>query len=261
MLAHPQMLLAVRLGLMLMGMPQSLTSVKKFIATDPREIPAYALSEAAHYLSMPKATLRTWVVGRGYPSKSGRKWFHKLIHLPASGSDLLSFFNLCEAQVLRAFRTQHGVELEAIRRALRYVQRQFHWQRPLIEADFRTDGVSLFFERLGNTIDASAGGQMTLRTVMETHLNRLEWNEQGVVARLYPFTRANATNDAPRSVVIDPLFSFGRPILRGSHIALALIVERYKAGDSIEDLANDYGCSRLEIEEGIRCELGFQTAA
>jgi len=69
--------------------------------------------------------------------------------------------------------------------------------------------------------------------------------------RLFPFTATDP--DAPKMVVIDPRISFGHPSRNWythSHLA-----ERYKAGESIDDLANDYDCSRFQIEEGIRCEL------
>lgn len=31
---------------------------------DPRELPAYSISEAAHYLSVPAATVRYWATGQ-----------------------------------------------------------------------------------------------------------------------------------------------------------------------------------------------------
>jgi len=34
---------------------------------DPRESPVYSIPEAAHYLRIPPAMLRAWVVGRYYP--------------------------------------------------------------------------------------------------------------------------------------------------------------------------------------------------
>jgi uncharacterized protein (DUF433 family) len=43
--------------------------------------------------------------------------------------------------------------------------------------------------------------------------------------------------------------------LTSSGIATAVIAERYKAGESVDELADDYGRKRLEIEEAIRCEL------
>jgi uncharacterized protein (DUF433 family) len=60
--------------------------------------------------------------------------------------------------------------------------------------------------------------------------------------------------------VIDPRISFGRPVLAGTGIPTAVIAERYKAGESMDDLADDYGCQRFEIEEAVRCELALEAA-
>jgi len=225
---------------------------------DPRDVPAYSIPEAAHYLCMPTATLRAWVLGTSYTQKGARKLFRNVIELPNADSHLLSFFNLAEAHVLRAFRTTHTLMLPNIRRALKYVSEQFGWKRPLIQQEFKTDGVHLFVERLGQTVDASAMGQLVLDD-FRIHLERIEW-EDHIAARLYPFTRISPAN-APKSVLIDPRFSFGRPILQESRVATAVIAERYKAGESIEALADDYGCTTLEIQEGVRCELRLSAAA
>ena len=82
---------------------------------------------------------------------------------------------------------------------------------------------------------------------------------QGLAIRLYPFTRKRHP-DEPKLVVIDPYVSFGRPTLTGSGIATAVIAPRYKAGESVDELADDYGRERLEIEEAIRCELHTEAA-
>jgi uncharacterized protein (DUF433 family) len=89
--------------------------------------------------------------------------------------------------------------------------------------------------------------------VVEAYLHRVERDERGIVARLYPFSRP--TLDAPRIVVIDPWRGFGRPILRESGIATVSVAERFQAGESVEDLAADYGCSNAEISEALRFEL------
>jgi uncharacterized protein (DUF433 family) len=170
----------------------------------------------------------------------------------------LSFFNLVETHALRSLRVIHGIDLPKIRMALDYVKKKLGWPRPLIHEGFKTDGIGLFVDHLGRLIEVSAGGQIVMREVM-THLERIEW-ENRIAARLYPFTRLN-TENAPKSVFIDPRFSFGRPILKESHISTAVIAERYKAGDSIDELAEDYGCTRLEIEEAVRCELPLPAAA
>lgn len=226
---------------------------------DLRDIPAYSIADAAHYLLIPATTIRAWVAGRPYRTNEGHRRFEPVIALPERNTLLLSFYNLAEAHVLRALRAKYGIKLRDIRLALEYVEQKLGTKRPLLAQNFKTDGVSLFVERFGHLVDATAHGQIVMREVMEAHLERLEW-ENKVVARLYPFTRSDY-RAAPRSVFIDPRFSFGRPILRDSRIATAVIAQRYKAGDSIDDLATDYGCDRSEIEEAVRCELRLPTAA
>lgn len=227
---------------------------------DPRELPAYTIADASHFLSIPAATIRAWVKGQEYALSGDRKRrFRRVIELPQRNSNLLSFYNLAEAHVLRFLRDYHGISLPAVRAALDYVRNEFGWKRPLIQQQFRTDGAALFVERLGKLVEASAGGQQVMRKVLEDHLDRIEW-EHSLAARLYPFTRQSVA-DAPRTVMIDPRFAFGRPVLISSRVATAVVADRYKAGESIDSLASDYGCPRLEIEEGIRCELRLQSAA
>src|SRR5882762_7252676 len=101
-------------------------------ADDLRLLPAYKVAEAAHYLRMPKETLRSWVVGRLYPVTGQLKRSRPLIHLSDPKREYLSFINLVEAHVLAAIRRRHGVKLPKVRNALDYVRRQFHIERPLI---------------------------------------------------------------------------------------------------------------------------------
>jgi uncharacterized protein (DUF433 family) len=243
------------------GMTQATTDLRKsWQSDDPRDIPAYSVADASHYLNIPAATMRSWVKGQEYSVAGGRKRrFRHVIEPPQGQASLLSFYNLAEAHVLRFLREYHRIPLRTVRAALDYVQKEFGSDRPLIQQEFRTDGVALFVERLGKLVEVSAGGQQVMRKVLEEHLDRIEW-EDALASRLYPFTRQNAAN-APKTVMIDPRFAFGRTVLVASRVATAVVADRYKAGESIDSLAKDYGCPRLEIEEGIRCELRIQVAA
>ncbi|MDQ3199925.1 MAG: DUF433 domain-containing protein [Verrucomicrobiota bacterium] len=40
-----------------------------------------------------------------------------------------------------------------------------------------------------------------------------------------------------------------------------MVAERFKAGESADELAQDYGCEREKIEEAIRCGLTLAEAA
>ena len=73
--------------------------------------------------------------------------------------------------------------------------------------------------------------------------------------RLYPFTRlASTTAEAPRLIVIDPRRAFGRPVIFGTRIPTGEVFERFKAGDSPDQLTQEYGRSPEEIFEAIRYE-------
>ncbi len=226
---------------------------------DVRELPAYALAEASHYLRIPLATLRSWVVGRWYPTEVGRKFFKPVIALPDKDQLLLSFVNLVEAHVLDAIRREHHIPLPKVRIAVGYLKRKFPSEHPLADQRFVTDGLNLFIQKYGQLISISQDGQLAMRKLLEAHLRRIERDEAGFAVRLFPFTRKRLAEE-PRAIVIDPYVSFGRPVLVGTGIATAVIAERYKAGESIDDLAKDYVREHLEIEEAIRCELEVEAA-
>jgi len=90
--------------------------------------------------------------------------------------------------------------------------------------------------------------------ILMAYLRRVEWDETGLALRLYPFTRKKEL-DEPRFIVIDPYVSFGKPVLVGTGVPTSVVAERYKAGESVDELADDYGLGRTSVEEGIRCEL------
>jgi uncharacterized protein (DUF433 family) len=228
--------------------------------SDSREMPAYSIAEASHYLRIPAATVRAWVLGTTTTNRGERRVFHHVIELPIKGLAQLSFFNLAEILVLRSLRERYEVKLDHIRRALAYVRSEMGWTRPLIQKDFRTDGVRLFVKKLGRLIDVVDPQQALLPGVMDNYLKRIDW-ENELAARLYPFTRTQIVSSAPRSVVIDPQRSFGRPVVARLGVTTSIIFERYQAGDARQRLADEYGATEEEIDEAIRCEAPSAIAA
>jgi len=100
-------------------MTPSKANERRSAATD-RDFPAYTLAEAARYLRLPVATLRSWALGRAYPTAEGRGQFPPLLRPASRRPPLLSFSNLIEAHMLRSLRTEHGVPVKALRSALAY---------------------------------------------------------------------------------------------------------------------------------------------
>jgi len=234
------------------------TTEARDASSDLRLLPAYSVAEAAHYLRMPEETLRSWVAGRLYPVGGKSKRSRPVIHLDDPKRQYLSFINLVEAHVLAAIRRRHGVMLPKVRNALDYLQRQFRIERPLIDQSFQTDGLDPFVERYGELINASREGQRAMKEIIGVYLKRVARDAKGLPIRLYPFTRDTQAETAaasnPRVVVMNPAVSFGRPVIAGTGIPVSSVYERYKAGDSVADLARDYRLEISAIEEAIRCE-------
>ena len=222
---------------------------------DPREQAAYSIPEAASYLEMPPATLRSWVLGRSYDTSTGSRFFQPLIDLADKKRRCLSFYNLIEAFTLNAMRrTEHHISMPSIRKALDYVKRQTKEKRPLLTEKFLTDGVDLFLDKYGQLVAVSKDGQLAIRAVMMDSLTHVRRDSKGMPSKLYLFVAPAAKPDASE-VVIDPRIAFGNPIVDGTGISTAVLAQRYKAGDSIDELAEDFGLSRDAVEQAIRYEV------
>jgi len=230
--------------------------------SDIREIPVYTITEAARHLNIPLPTLRSWVKGRHYPvGKYGeQRFFHPAIILSDLDRSQLSFINLIEAHVLDGMRRQHSVPFYNVRAALDYLKTQYPSKHPLADYWFQTDGFDLFIEDLDKQlINVSRKGQLEM-DIVRAYLKRIDRDVKGVPARLYPVVKTRSLQDPPL-VVIDPLVSFGKPVLVGSGIPTSIIAERFYAGDSTDTLAKDYGRERSEIEEAVQYEAPTRKAA
>lgn len=221
--------------------------------TDIRDQPAYTLAEAARYLKLAPATLRSWVVGRAYPKVDGPAHFRPLIHPAAKKPPTLSFWNLIESHVLRSLRTDHGVSMDALRKALKYAEKTLEVDRLLLSPELRTDAGKLLLERYGELIELSASGQIAMRHLFNEHLARVEWDEWKFPVRLYPFASSSALADS-RPIAIDAQIAFGRPVIASRSVSTGVIAERIDAGETAADLADDYDLSEREIEEAVLYE-------
>ncbi|MBX3266516.1 MAG: DUF433 domain-containing protein, partial [Acidobacteria bacterium] len=109
-------------------------------------------------------------------------------------------------------------------------------------------------------INVSQSGQLAMKEVFQMYLKRIERDEAGLARKLFPFTRAATHAEDPKIVAINPRIAFGKPVIDGTGIPTSIIAERYKTGESIAEIAQDYGRQQTEIEEAIRCEFELKAA-
>ena len=214
---------------------------------DPRLFePRYDVTSAAHHLGMPRSTLNAWVKGQGA--------FKRVLDLDTPG--YLSFVNLTEAFVLFAMRRHYRITMPRIRDAIDYVEREMRVTHPLAFQHFITDKIDLFVRTALGDVNVSRQGQTRMSGVL-ADLERIEWQGQRPIA-LFPLSPRE--NDKRRPIRISPLVAFGRPVLTGTGIPTRAVWDRFKGGESVHELAEDYGLSTEAIEEAVRAEADDSAA-
>ncbi len=172
----------------------------------------YTLGEAARLAQTSTATLKRWLKGYRFPAKLTRGESPPIFHaqLPElEGHLALGFLDLVEVLFIKAFRT-HGVTLQTIRRAASEAARRWGTEHPFCVNKFRTDGRSVFatveWEEGDEGLVDLAKSQLAFEKVLNPYLRQVEYDLLGAVARWWPLGRR-------RPVVLDPKFSFGKPIV------------------------------------------------
>lgn len=216
---------------------------------DPRDEPVYTIPEAARYLRIPVATLRSWVLGRQYPRQDSQAYFEPLIKLPEPQYNQLSFHNLVESHLLRALRRVHQIRIADIRVAFEIAGKQFGVDRLLLSKDLLLNSQTrdLLIERYGELINLSLGGQLAMKAILYEYLERVEWDLKMPV-RLFPIYGERAGH---KVIVIDPLISFGRPVISSKKISTSVIAERIDSGESPQSIADDYDLRPQEVMEAV----------
>ncbi len=210
---------------------------------DVREHPRYSIEEAARYLRIPLTTMKDWVSGYKRKNRAGRIRQYPPVIQPADVTlNLLSFYNLAEAHILRATRDR-DVPLENVRRAIEYIRQQFAGPHPLLSHEFETSGPDVFVSHLGQTINATRHGQLAMRTLLEAYLHRIERDKFGMPTQFSPMKSEH--------IAINPKLSSGKPVVKGTGIMVAVLASRKESGETVPELAQDFGLQSTDIEQAI----------
>ena len=222
-------------------------------AHDQRFSPAYSFSEAAICVRLPVATLRIWALGRTYPTASGQKRTLAMFRIADREHRLLSFINLIEAHVLRGLRTKHAFTMHHVKVALGELGKHDPLPHPLAFEDFLTDGADLFVDRFGKLINLNRASQIAMRETFIAHLERIDRKGIDGPIRFFPFIRSEDVAGA-RTVSVSPRVAFGRPVIADTRITTAEIAGRVNAGDSVDQVAEDFDLTTQQITHAILFE-------
>lgn len=230
---------------------------------DPRYLLCYDATEAANYLRISKNIACGWADEQSRSRQ--RKEFLNGSQVPfrteAHDSQSLSFADLIKLHVLRAVASSYSRSKASKDVILRVgialeeeVAGQSNISHSLIHTEHWFEDVDRFIDLCENLMGTPKLERRTLREAISQHIERIELDEAGMAIRLYPFTRVREET-SPRILAFDPRIAFGRLSIVGRGIPVEIIVSRYRAGDGIAAMAQDYDCPLESIEEALRSAL------
>ncbi len=234
------------------------TQVVTTISNGRFEIPRYTVAEAARFLGVPTSTLATWAKGYvrhppGRPAVIGAAIVTGFKAEPGYAS--IPFVGLAEAMVLAAFR-RAGVSLQHVRRAVAIIENEIGLEHALASRRLYADGAVILYDYAEAARDDHLTGltevvsrQRVFAPVVEEYLKRIEYGRDDWAARVV----SPATT---RPVVIaDPERSFGQPIFINGGVRVEDVLDRWRAGEPLAEVAGDFGVPPEDVEDILRVAL------
>jgi uncharacterized protein (DUF433 family) len=210
--------------------------------------PAYPLAEAARILGTNPSTLRAWFHGRNYRTKNGPRRAAPVMAATQDAGAPLSFIDLVEAHMLLAIRRGYGIPLKRLRDAMEYLREKGGDLLFLAHKDFKHDKQHLYVKKDHYLVSLSERGQHVEPEIICDGLKQLMYGEDGYADRFFPLINGHEQ----KTVVLAPSFGFGRPTLARTGVSVEAVADRFLAGESVPELAADYGAKPEEIEDAIR---------
>jgi uncharacterized protein (DUF433 family) len=221
-------------------------------------VPLYTVAEAARFLGVPSSTFSNWA--RGYTATFPDR--RPVVGEPVVTSveaprnfPTVPFVGLAEGMVIAAFR-RAGVSMQHIRAAVALLEEEIGVAHALASRRVYTDGARVLFDYAEQEGDPELAGltvvvsrQKVFAEIVQEYLTRIEWGADDWAERLVsPATRG-------RTVVVDPYRSFGQPIFARGGVRVEDVVDRWRAGESLTAVAEDFGVPVEDVEDYLRVAL------
>lgn len=222
-------------------------------------IGSYTPSEAARLTGVPAYALKRWLFGYSY-SHHGPLTTQPPLWQPQYGVDqedpLLGFRDLIEARMVGRLRSL-GIGMPTIRACLRTASEIAEDPHPFSSANFRTDGKSLFLERISDSgehdvIDLKLR-QHAFAKVIERSFLDLEFDEEKATRW---FLLPNK-----QSIVADPERSFGQPITNEGGVPTNRLLQAVSAEGSISKVAKLFEIRSTIVRDAVTFEKTLKEPA
>jgi uncharacterized protein (DUF433 family) len=216
--------------------------------------PVYGFGQVDHILGLTPGTTRRWIDGY----TRGNRSYEPVVRPESTGEESVTWGEFVETRLLAEYRDA-GVPLIRMRPVVERLRDELNTRYPLASA---------------KTWLAAEGRELIRRVQDETKLDRhlyivvrtgqglLDWSPEADDFRRSAEWTDHALDAQIRAlrpiadiadVLIDPLRSFGEPVVRG--VRTEVIAELVRAGDTEDMIADLYELPRSVVEAAVRYEL------
>ncbi len=143
--------------------------------------------------------------------------------------------------------------LQRIRPAVEVLEREIGVEHALASKQLYTDGAEVLFDYANKSGERKVMDLTVVRTqqrqftdVVKGYLRRIQYGRDGWAdsVRLPTYEHAE--------VIVDPRVAFGLPLVVHGGARVEDLVDRFRAGDSVSDIATDFSVPPEEVEDVIR---------
>lgn len=218
--------------------------------------PVYSLSQVDRTLGLPGGTARRWIDGYD----RGRRHYDPVVRERTTRDEVVTWGEFVETRLLSEYRDA-GVPMLRMRPAVTALREQLQTPYPLASARtwLAVDGQELIrkvqaevgLENRLALVVVRTGQQLVWSDEVKAFSRSVEWtahDENGQVRLICP------DSELP-NVVLDPLRAFGDPVLRERNVKTEVLGELFRAGETLEGLAEMYELTPSQIREAVRYEF------
>lgn len=215
--------------------------------------PLYTTEEAAEYLRLPRSTFETWVRGYERDRRSGvRTLGSSFIHSAQKagvGRPEIPFIGLAEGMAARAMKDAR-VPIREIRQVLPMLEREIGIEYALASKRLYFEGRRILFDYARSTekpeLAVFVTKQGVIAETLSQYMRLLSFDDAGYATRLVlPGTERDV-------VEVDPEVAFGKPVLVRGNARMVDVLDRFGAGDSPSEIADDFEVEEQDVIEIVR---------
>lgn len=202
----------------------------------------YTSPDVARILKISKQRARYLI--NEYLDNKFRKQQNFRYKIESETSYAVNFLGLVEIYVFEQFR-----KLNVPSRKIIEIHNQlsgfYKSPYPFAKTDFLVSGRDVYFNEGNDWVSGNETFQIGLKEIIESLGEKIQYDDENIAAKYYPLGKA-------KSIVVDPEYRFGQPILRNTNLLVENIYDLYLAEEkNIDFVTGLYNISHQQMEDVI----------